>query len=69
MSTNQLFIRELMSLAETFGLKTCAELVENGEDAAFLVKAGVDYLQGYYFARPDFTRHCRSGEITPAVKS
>jgi EAL domain-containing protein (putative c-di-GMP-specific phosphodiesterase class I) len=66
---NQLFIRNLMGLAETFGLKTCAEFVENGEDAAFLVKAGVDYLQGYYFGRPDFNRHWRTGEtITPAVK-
>jgi diguanylate cyclase (GGDEF)-like protein len=66
---NQLFIRNLMGLAETFGLKTCAEFVENGEDAAFLVKAGVDYLQGYYFGRPDFTRHWRTGEqIVPAVK-
>ena len=66
---NQLFIRNLMGLAETFGLKTCAEFVENAEDAAFLVKAGVDFLQGYYFGRPDFTRQWRIGErIQPAVK-
>jgi diguanylate cyclase (GGDEF)-like protein len=66
---NQLFIRNLMGLAETFGLKTCAEFVENAEDAAFLVKAGVDFLQGYYFGRPDFTRRWRIGErIQPAVK-
>ncbi len=67
---NQLFIRNLMGLAETFGLKTCAEFVENAEDAAFLVKAGVDFLQGYYFGRPDFTRHWRVGErIQPAAAS
>ena len=66
---NQLFVRNLMGLASTFGLSTVAEFVENGEDAAFLVKAGVDYLQGYYFGRPDFNRHWRTGEtITPAVK-
>ncbi len=59
---NQLFIRNLMGLAETFGLKTCAEFVENAEDAAFLVKAGVDFLQGYHFGRPDFQRHWRVGE-------
>lgn len=59
---NQLFIRNLMGLAETFGLKTCAEFVENAEDAAFLVKAGVDFLQGYHFGRPDFTRRWRIGE-------
>ena len=67
---NQLFIRNLMGLAETFGLKTCAEFVENAEDAAFLVKAGVDFLQGYYFGRPDFQRHWRVGErIQPAAAS
>jgi EAL domain-containing protein (putative c-di-GMP-specific phosphodiesterase class I) len=53
---NQLYIRNLMGLAETFGLKTCAEFVENGEDAAFLVRAGVDYLQSYYFRPPRFHR-------------
>lgn len=65
---NQLFIRNLMGLAETFGLRTCAEFVENAEDAGFLVKAGVDFLQGYYFGRPDLTRQWRIGErITPAA--
>jgi diguanylate cyclase (GGDEF)-like protein len=59
---NQLFIRNLMGLAESFGLRTCAEFVENAEDAAFLVKAGVDWLQGYYFGRPDFTRHWAMGQ-------
>ncbi len=59
---NQLFIRNLMGLAESFGLRTCAEFVENAEDAAFLVKAGVDCLQGYYFGRPDFTRHWAMGQ-------
>jgi diguanylate cyclase (GGDEF)-like protein len=66
---NQLFIRNLMGLAETFGLRTCAEFVENAEDAAFLVKAGVDFLQGYYFGRPDFQRRWRVGErIQPEIK-
>ncbi len=53
---NQLFIRNLMSLAEAFGLRTVAEFVENRNDAEFLIRAGVDYLQGYYFGRPDFRR-------------
>ena len=67
---NQLFIRNLMGLAETFGLKTCAEFVENAEDAAFLVKAGVDFLQGYHFGRPDFQRRWRVGErIQPDTAS
>jgi diguanylate cyclase (GGDEF)-like protein len=49
---NQLFVRNLMGLASTFGLATVAEFVENAEDADFLLKVGVQYLQGYYFGRP-----------------
>ncbi len=49
---NQLFVRNLMGLASTFGLSTVAEFVENAEDADFLLNAGVQYLQGYYFGRP-----------------
>jgi diguanylate cyclase (GGDEF)-like protein/PAS domain S-box-containing protein len=49
---NQLFVRNLMGLATTFGLSTVAEFVENEEDADFLLNAGVHYLQGYYFGRP-----------------
>ncbi len=30
---NQLFVRNLMGLAATFGLETVAEFVENAEDA------------------------------------
>lgn len=59
---NQLFIRNLMGLAETFGLETVAEFVENADDAAFLVGAGVHYLQGYYFGRPMLQRPWRHGE-------
>jgi diguanylate cyclase (GGDEF)-like protein len=53
---NQLFVRNLMGLASTFGLSTVAEFVENAEDADFLLKAGVQYLQGYYFGRPSDRR-------------
>ncbi len=53
---NQLFVRNLMGLAATFGLETVAEFVENAEDADFLLKAGVGLLQGYYFGRPSLKR-------------
>lgn len=49
---NQLFIRNLLGLAEAFGLETVAECVESEADAALLVGEGVDYLQGYHFGRP-----------------
>lgn len=59
---NQLFIRNLLSLAETFGLQAVAEFVENDSDAALLTKAGVHYLQGYYFGRPNPRRPWLIGE-------
>lgn len=59
---NQLFIRNLLSLAETFGLQAVAEFVENAGDADLLTKAGVHYLQGYYFGRPHPRRPWLIGE-------
>ena len=49
---NQLFIRNLLGLAEAYGMETVAECVETQEDAKFLIGEGVKYLQGYYFGRP-----------------
>lgn len=63
----QLFIRNLMGLAGTFGLETVAEFVENQADAKVLIDAGVHYLQGYYYGRPQFERPWAIGEkILPA---
>ena len=53
---NQLFIRNLLGLADAFGLETVAECVETLDDANFLVGEGVQYLQGYYFGRPSLER-------------
>jgi len=50
---NQLFIRNLLGLARTFGLITVAECVENADDAAYLRDQGVDLLQGYHFGKPE----------------
>ena len=50
---NQVFIRNLLSLAQTFGLATVAEFVETEADAAYLAGQGVDLLQGYYFGKPE----------------
>jgi diguanylate cyclase (GGDEF)-like protein/PAS domain S-box-containing protein len=63
----QLFIRNLMGLAGTFGLETVAEFVENEADAKVLIDAGVHYLQGYYYGRPQFDRPWAIGaKILPA---
>ena len=50
---NQLFIRNLLSLARAFNLVTVAECVETLEDAKILEHEGVDQLQGYYFGKPE----------------
>ncbi len=53
---NQLFIKSLVGLARGFGLRTVAECVESGEDARTLQDHGVDYMQGYFYGRPDLNR-------------
>jgi EAL domain-containing protein (putative c-di-GMP-specific phosphodiesterase class I) len=53
---NQVFVRTLMGLAESFGLSTVAECVETAADAAHLVERGVSLLQGYFFGRPTIER-------------
>lgn len=53
---NKLFVRTLIGLAKNFGLRTVAECVETEDDARALAAEGVDYLQGYHFARPTLER-------------
>ncbi len=63
-----LFVKTLRDLAAGFGIETVAECVETREVAEMLVREGVDYLQGYYFGRPDFARPWR-GEGAPPQAS
>ena len=53
-------VRATLLLAQTFGLKTVAEGVENREQADILRELGCDFAQGYYFGKPvpaeDFER-------------
>ncbi len=50
---NKLFVRTLLGLAEGFGLTTVAECVETEAEVAILEDEGADYLQGWYYGRPD----------------
>jgi EAL domain-containing protein (putative c-di-GMP-specific phosphodiesterase class I)/GGDEF domain-containing protein len=52
-SENMLFIRSLLDFNRSYGLETIAECVESGDVAKILMDIGVDYMQGYYFGRPD----------------
>ncbi|MBL4869654.1 MAG: EAL domain-containing protein [Robiginitomaculum sp.] len=53
----QVFVRMMVDLAQTFSVKTVAEMVESREDADLLMRLGVDYLQGYMFGLPGAIPH------------
>ncbi|MDG1287372.1 MAG: GGDEF domain-containing phosphodiesterase [Rickettsiales bacterium] len=53
---NRFFVKTLLEFTELFGLKSVAEYVETGESAKLLMELGVDYLQGYYFGKPENQR-------------
>ena len=61
---NQIFVEALVTLARGFELETVAECVETSHDASVLTAFGVDFLQGYYFGKPDIKRPWRAK--TPA---
>ncbi|ALI55261.1 EAL domain-containing protein [Celeribacter marinus] len=46
---NQVLTASLISVAQHFDMFTVAEFVETQEDAAYLVDAGIDCMQGHYF--------------------
>lgn len=50
---NLIFIKSLIDFNKSYGLKTIAECIENGEVAKKLMDLGVDYMQGYYFGKPE----------------
>lgn len=58
---NQLFVRTLLDFSNSFGLTSVAEFVENGEIAKMLMELGVEYMQGYYFGRPENHRSWLDG--------
>lgn len=52
---NQIFVRTLVDLAKNFKLATVAEWVADAREADILRAFGVDYLQGFYFGKPEVT--------------
>ena len=45
-------VRRIIDLAHEFSIEVVAEGIECAEEAAWLTSQRVDYLQGYYFAKP-----------------
>ena len=48
----QMFVRSTIDLARLNGIKVLAEGVETSEELRTVISYGVDYIQGYYTARP-----------------
>lgn len=49
---NQVLVQALVEIGRQFGMFTVAEAVESEAEADFLIKAGLDCLQGYYYGAP-----------------
>ena len=50
---NRVFVHSLIELAKTFGLKIIAECIEEQAEADYFREEGVQYLQGYFYGRPE----------------
>jgi len=55
-------VKALTQMAKMFDLSVVAEFVENEEIAYILQSLGVDYLQGYYFGKPEDIRNLKEKE-------
>ncbi|HMN37771.1 MAG TPA: EAL domain-containing protein [Hyphomicrobium sp.] len=51
-TSDQIFIKTMIELANTFGLETVAEWVADERSVELLKKAGITYLQGFYYGLP-----------------
>jgi len=59
-------VRTLIELAKSFGITTVGEWVGDERTAKLLEKAGVAYMQGYFFGAPERakpTSPAKSGEL------
>lgn len=48
----QIIMEQIVNLARKMNIITVAEGVETQEQEAFIIEAGCDYGQGYYYSRP-----------------
>lgn len=55
-SFNLTFIRAITDLCHTVGIEVCLEGVETQEEYDAVKDCGMEYIQGYYFGKPDTAR-------------
>ena len=51
-TSDQIFIKTMIELAQTFGMETVAEWVGDERSVKHLTAAGITYLQGFYYGLP-----------------
>ncbi len=51
-------VKSMISMAHNLGIRVLAEGVETVEQLGFLLKAGCDEIQGYFYAQPQPVAHC-----------
>lgn len=63
---DEMFVRTLIDLARSFGVVTVGEWVSDERTVQFLEKAGVSYMQGYFFGRPELHKDDAAPAPRPA---
>lgn len=53
---DEMFVRMLIDLARNFGITTVGEWVRDEKTAKLLERAGVAYMQGYFFGAPELAK-------------
>jgi diguanylate cyclase (GGDEF)-like protein len=51
-TSDQIFIKTMIELAQTFGMETVAEWVGDERSVKHLTEAGITYLQGFFYGLP-----------------
>jgi diguanylate cyclase (GGDEF)-like protein len=63
---DEMFVRTLIDLARSFGVVTVGEWVGDARTVKLLEQAGVSYMQGYFFGKPELHRDALSEPAKPA---
>ena len=61
---DRIFVKAITDMAHGMGKRVTAEFVEDAEILELLLELGVDFAQGYYFARPRALEHCDVPALT-----